>query len=47
MKQLDYNDTISSSFTMYDLIELKMIITTCKELAGKEVENYEKRFFDN
>lgn len=36
IKQLDYDDTITCSFTMKDLIELKLIITTCKLLAEKE-----------
>lgn len=47
IKQLDYNDTITCSFTMRDLLELKLIIETCKLLAEKEGENYEKRLFDH
>lgn len=40
MKCLDYEKSITMSFDMKDLIELKLIITTCKELAndkGKEI----------
>lgn len=47
IKELDYNDTISCSFNMKDLIELKLIITTCEQLAEKEGENCEKRLFDH
>lgn len=38
MKTMDYLDTINMSFDMKDLIELKLIITTCKVLAEKEGE---------
>lgn len=41
MKTMDYRETITSSFNMRDLIELKLIITTCKQLAEKEGENIE------
>lgn len=40
MKTLGYWETVTMSFNMKDLIELKLIITTCKELAnekGKEI----------
>lgn len=41
LKDMDYRETITSSFNMKDLIELKLIITTCKELAEKEGEQFE------
>lgn len=43
-KQLGYDDTITCSFTMNDLLELKLIITTCKLLAEKEGRKYEDFF---
>lgn len=38
IKTMDYRETITSSFNMKDLIELKLIVTTCKQLAEKEGE---------
>lgn len=38
MKTMDFLDTIEISFDMNDLIELKLIIETCKLLAEKEGE---------
>lgn len=34
--ELPYGETITMHFTMRDLIELKLIVETCKELAGKD-----------
>ncbi len=41
MKTMDYRETITMSFNMSDLIQLKLIITTYKELAEKVGEQYE------
>lgn len=41
MKTMDYRETITMSFNMTDLIQLKLIITTCKELAEKVGEQNE------
>ena len=38
---MDYRDTITMRFNMRDLIELKLIVTTCKQLAEKEGEQIE------
>ena len=41
IKDMDYRDTITMRFNMRDLIELKLIVTTCKQLAEKEGEQIE------
>ncbi len=36
LEDLPYGETIRMNFTRRDLIELKLIVETCKELAGKD-----------
>lgn len=44
LRDLGYWDTVRVNLTMKELIELKLIITTCKELAEKEGRKYEDYF---
>ena len=44
ISDLEYGETVTLRVNMKDLIELKLIITTCKELAEKEGRKYEDLF---